>query len=39
MMVFTGPVVGIMSGIIIGTLAIIAGHFLKPAIKTPAPPL
>jgi hypothetical protein len=37
MMVFTGPVVGIMSGIIIGTLAIIAGHFLNS--KTPTPPL
>ena len=39
MMVFTGPVVGIMSGIIIGTLAIIAGHFLKPGAKTPTSPL
>jgi hypothetical protein len=39
MMVFTGPVVGIMSGILIGTLAIIIGHFLKPAIKRPTPSL
>ena len=39
MMVFTGPVVGIMSGIIIGTLAIIAGHFLNPAMRAPTPPL
>jgi hypothetical protein len=38
MMVFTGPVVGIMSGIIIGTLAIIAGHFLKSAESRTADP-
>jgi hypothetical protein len=31
MMVVTGPVVGIMSGILIGALALIAGHFMKPA--------
>jgi hypothetical protein len=31
MMVVTGPVVGIMSGILIGVLALIIGHFLKPA--------
>jgi hypothetical protein len=30
MMVVTGPVVGIMSGILIGALALIIGHFLKP---------
>jgi hypothetical protein len=30
MMVITGPVVGIMSGILIGALALIIGHFLKP---------
>jgi hypothetical protein len=31
MMVVTGPVVGIMSGIIIGTLAIVAGLLVRPA--------
>jgi hypothetical protein len=31
MMVITGPVVGIMSGILIGALALVIGHFLKPA--------
>lgn len=31
MMVVTGPVVGIMSGILIGALALVIGHFLKPA--------
>jgi hypothetical protein len=31
MMVVTGPVVGIMSGILIGVLALVIGHFLKPA--------
>ncbi len=30
-MVVTGPVVGIMSGILIGALALVIGHFLKPA--------
>jgi hypothetical protein len=29
MMVVTGPVVGIMSGILIGTLALVIGHFVK----------
>jgi hypothetical protein len=31
MMVVTGPVVGIMSGILIGALALVIGHFVKPA--------
>jgi hypothetical protein len=40
MMMITGPVVGIMSGIIIGALAIVAGHFVKQSgAKTPEPAL
>jgi hypothetical protein len=40
MMVVTGPVVGIMSGILIGALALVAGHFMKPAqLKRPDPAL
>jgi hypothetical protein len=40
MMVVTGPVVGIMSGILIGALALIAGHFVKPAkARAPGPAL
>lgn len=40
MMVVTGPVVGIMSGILIGALALIAGHFMRPARpKVPDPGL
>ncbi len=31
MMVVTGPVVGIMSGIIIGALAMVAGRLVRPA--------
>jgi hypothetical protein len=33
MMMVTGPVVGIMSGIIIGALAVVIGHFVKHAVS------
>jgi hypothetical protein len=33
MMVFTGPVTGVISGIVIGVLALIASRFVKPRVR------
>jgi hypothetical protein len=36
MMAYVGPIVGVISGIIIGLLAFVAGKIVKPAVNIPA---
>jgi uncharacterized membrane protein len=33
MMVFIGPMIGVISGIVIGVLALIASRFVKPRVR------
>lgn len=36
MMAFTGPVIGVLSGIVIGLFALVAGKFIRARVPTPA---
>lgn len=38
MMLLTGPVIGLVSGIILGLFAVVATKFMKPANAAPSPP-